>query len=151
MTRLEHGNACSDGMADVLRILMIRSYENRTRRCPRCQSVSENPSERKGYANGFKPKTVDTRMGRMIVDVPQVSRASEILDEELDKWRNRRLGEYPYIILDAHYEKVRINGSVQSCAVFTAIGINTDANIQFVGTAARRNQSTDKSCKAVPE
>jgi transposase-like protein len=40
----------------------------------------------------------------------QVSRAAAALDEELEKWRSRPLGETPYLILDARYEKVRIGG-----------------------------------------
>ena len=67
--------------------------------------------------------------------------ASEMLDEELGKWRNRKLGEYPYLILDAHYEKVRINGSVQSCAVFTAIGVNTDGKREILGVSVSLSEA----------
>src|SRR3954454_6823235 len=54
----------------------------------------------------------------------QVSRAAALLDGELEKWRTRPLGETPYLILDARYEKVRHGGSVISCAVLVAIGID---------------------------
>jgi transposase-like protein len=54
----------------------------------------------------------------------QVSRAAQALDGELEEWRNRPLGETPYLILDARYEKVRHGGSVVSCAVLVAIGID---------------------------
>ena len=40
-----------------------------------------------------------------------VSRASGLLDKELDLWRNRPIGKVAYLILDARYEKVRMNGS----------------------------------------
>ena len=33
----------------------------------------------------------------------QVSKATEALDEELEKWRARPIGEMPYLILDARY------------------------------------------------
>ena len=46
------------------------------------------------------------------VSSSQVSRAAAELDEILDEWRNRQLGEYPYLILDARYEKVREGGKV---------------------------------------
>jgi transposase-like protein len=50
-----------------------------------------------------------------------VSRIVASLDEELEKFSRRRLEEdYPYLILDAHYEKVRENGSVRSQAVLIA-------------------------------
>src|SRR5262249_50355624 len=54
----------------------------------------------------------------------QVSRAAEALDEELEKWRARPLGETPYLILDARYEEVRPGGAVVPCAVPVAIGID---------------------------
>jgi len=63
------------------------------------------------------------KMCGLDISSTQVSRAAKVLDEQLEKWRRRPLGEYPYLVPDAHYEKVRKNGSVVSCAVFTAIGI----------------------------
>jgi transposase-like protein len=42
----------------------------------------------------------------------QVSRAVQSLDVELQQWRIRPLGEIAYLMLDARYEKVRVNGSV---------------------------------------
>jgi transposase-like protein len=49
------------------------------------------------------------------------------LDEELEQFAQRRLEEeYPYVILDARYEKVREEGAVRSQAVLVAIGINRD-------------------------
>jgi signal transduction histidine kinase len=54
-----------------------------------------------------------------------VSRVVAKLDEELDKFSRRRLDEdYPYLILDARYEKVREDGAVRSQAVLIAIGID---------------------------
>ena len=54
-----------------------------------------------------------------------VSRIVQTLDEELEKCAHRRLEEpYPYLILDARYEKVREDGAVRSQAVSVAIGIN---------------------------
>ncbi len=32
----------------------------------------ERTPERAGYANGFKPKTIQTRMGAITVEIPQV-------------------------------------------------------------------------------
>ena len=206
MAHRQHGNVFDDamelliengfdGMANVLQILLNEAMKIEREDVLAAGAYQRTP-DRKGYANGYKPKTVDTRMGRMIVDVPQVrgdvefypsalekgcrseralkvaiaemyvkgistrrvtavlekmcgleissmqvSRASKMLDEELGKWRTRKLGEYPYLILDAHYEKVRINGSVQSCAVFTAIGINTDGNREIIGVSVSLSEA----------
>ena len=59
-------------------------------------------------------------------DEGAVSRAAALLDEDLQKWRSRPLGEFKYLILDARYEKVRHGGSIVDCAVFTAIGVDPD-------------------------
>ena len=44
----------------------------------------ERSSERRGHANGYKPKTVNTRMGEMTFDVPQV-REGGFYPEALEK------------------------------------------------------------------
>lgn len=54
-----------------------------------------------------------------------ISRINQSLDEELEKFAGRQLEEeYPYLILDARYEKVRDEGVIRSQAVLVAIGIN---------------------------
>ena len=56
-----------------------------------------------------------------------ISRINEGLDEELAKFASRKLEEeYPYVVLDARYEKVRLEGYIRSRAVLVAIGINQD-------------------------
>ena len=57
------------------------------------------------------------------INSSQVSRAAQLLDEELQAWRERSLSKVPYVILDARYEKVRHGGSLRDCAVLIAIGI----------------------------
>ena len=54
-----------------------------------------------------------------------ISRINKQLDEELQRFARRPLAEtYPYLILDARYEKVRENGVVSSRAVLIALGIS---------------------------
>src|ERR1700737_1691241 len=63
-----------------------------------------------------------------------VSRINESLDGELTKFAERRLEEdYPYLILDARYEKVREDGVVRSQAVQMAIGINREGRRCVLG------------------
>lgn len=172
---LFHENGC-EGYAQVLELIL-----NQAMLVERSQALGAEPyqrsQDRRGHANGFKPKTFHSRLGKLQLQVPQtrgvefypsalergerseralklavaemyvqgvstrkvaavmqelcgadvssaqVSRASQLLDEELAKWRERPLGETPYLILDARYEKVRTEGKVISCAVLTAIGI----------------------------
>ena len=54
------------------------------------------------------------------ISATQVSRVAGMLDEELEEFRSRELGEYPIVYLDAHYEKVRRGGRVQDVAILKA-------------------------------
>lgn len=54
----------------------------------------------------------------------QVSQATAKLDAQFKSWRQRPLGDFSYLILDARYEKVRVDGQVRDCAVLIAIGVN---------------------------
>jgi hypothetical protein len=56
----------------------------------------------------------------------QVSRAAAEMDAMLEPWRQRPIRPISHLILDARYEKVRVDGVVRSCAVLTAIGIRRD-------------------------
>lgn len=70
-----------------------------------------------------------------------VSRASALLDKELDMWRNRPLGEIPYLLLDARYEKVRMNGSVVPCAVLVATGVQADGKRSVLGVEVSMSEA----------
>ncbi|MEZ6016728.1 MAG: IS256 family transposase [Planctomycetota bacterium] len=69
----EHG---FDSMANVLQILF-----NEAMKIERTKYLGASPYERsddrRAQANGFKPKTLTTRMGTFKVDVPQVRQAGE--------------------------------------------------------------------------
>ena len=71
-----------------------------------------------------------------------VSRMNQSLDAELDKFAKRRLEEaYPYLILDARYEKVREDGVIRSQAVLIAIGVDWEGrrNVLAVDLANRES------------
>ena len=147
----------------------------------------ERSPERRGYGNGFKEKTMKTRVGEITLDVPQVrdssfypdalekglrseraltlalaemyvqgvstrkvqaiveqlcgmavsssqvSRATAQLDEILEAWRTRPLGEIAYLYLDARYENVRQDGQVRDAAVLMAVGVDLDGKRQVLG------------------
>lgn len=149
----------------------------------------ERTDQRNGYANGYKPKTVKTRIGDITFDVPQVrdgtfypgalekglrseraltmtlaemyvqgvstrkvkaiteklcgisvsstqvSKATAKLDETLEAWRNRPLGIFRYLFLDARYEKVRQNGHIQDAAVLIASGVGADSRRAILGVS----------------
>ena len=76
-----------------------------------------------------------------------ISRMTERLDSDLEKFARRRLeDEYPYLILDARYEKVREDGVVASRAVQVAIGINWEGrrSVLAVELAERESASSWK-------
>jgi len=149
----------------------------------------EHSSERRGYANGYKPKTLRTRVGEITLAVPQVreggfypqalekglrseraltlalaemyvqgvstrkvkviteqlcgmsissstvSQAAMQLDTELAKWRERSLGEYPFLFLDAYYEQVREDGQVRHLAILVAVGITPIGKREILGVS----------------
>src|SRR4051794_20979482 len=76
-----------------------------------------------------------------------ISRLNQNLDEELDKFAGRQLEEtYPYLILDARYEKVREGGVIRSQAVMIAIGVDWEGrrNVLAVEIANRESQGSWK-------
>ena len=58
-----------------------------------------------------------------------------MLDQELEAWRNRRLGRFRYLFLDARYEKTREHGVADDCAVLTAIGIDPLGRRRVLGVS----------------
>ena len=150
-------------------------------------SPYERNAERIDYANGYKPKTLQTRIGELELTVPQtrnggfypsviqkgvrserallttiaemyiqgvstrkvtkileelcgcqvsssqVSRIVQSLDVELEAWRNRPLGHFSYLMVDARYEKVRYGHEIRDCAVLWAIGIRSDGQREILG------------------
>jgi transposase-like protein len=184
-----------DGMQEVLSTIL-----NVAMRLEREKALGAAPhertEERRGYANGFKPKGLKTRMGELALQIPQVrgdvsfypsaldrgqrgekalalaaaemyvngvstrrvqnivqvmcgfdisaaqvSEASKTLDVELVKWRNRPIGCVKGLVLDAMYEKVRIDGSVVSCAVLIASGILKDGRRTILGISAKISEA----------
>ena len=59
--------------------------------------------------------------------VSAISAIVKKLDEQLAAFAQRRLEEpYPYLILDARYEKVREGGVIRSQAVLVAVGVGAE-------------------------
>jgi transposase-like protein len=172
---------------------LIRIVINAAMQAERSEHLQAAPyqhtEERQGYANGFKPKTLRTRVGDITFAVPQVreggfypqalekglrseraltlalaemyvqgvstrkvkaiteqlcgvsitssavSQAALQLDGELTKWRERPLGEYPFLFLDAYYEQVREDGQVRHLAVLVAVGVTPAGKREILGVS----------------
>ena len=149
----------------------------------------QHSNQRQGHANGYKPKTLQTRLGDITFAIPQVreggfypqalekgqrseraltvtlaemyvqgvstrkvkaiveqlcgsgvssstvSRATASLDETLQAWRERPLGEMPYVYLDARYEKVRQDGQVRDAAILIATGVDRLGKRHLLGVS----------------
>lgn len=65
----------------------------------------------------------------------QVRRAAAQLDAVLEQWRTRPLARCPYLLLDARYEKVRIDGQVRDAAVLIAMGVRADGKRTMLGVS----------------
>jgi putative transposase len=71
-----------------------------------------------------------------------ISDINKTLDEQLAQFSTRRLDEeYPYLILDARYERVRENGTIHKRAVLVAIGINWDGRRCVLGVDLANRES----------
>jgi putative transposase len=72
-----------------------------------------------------------------------ISALNTTLDEELERFARQPLtGEYPYLILDARYEKVREEGVIRSRAVLVAIGIDWEGRRRILGVELANREST---------
>jgi putative transposase len=71
-----------------------------------------------------------------------ISAINQRLDESLAAFANRPLAEpFPYLILDARYEKVREAGVVMSQAVLIAVGIDWDGRRQILAVEMANRES----------
>jgi transposase-like protein len=76
------------------------------------------------------------------VSASTVSRLTKRLDEDLARWRNRRLVEsYPYLIVDARYERVRQNERIESQGVLMISGVSGKGQRDIIGVAVANTES----------
>lgn len=91
------------------------------------------------YVHGVSTRKVEDlvqAMGVAGVSKSEVSRICAALDEEVMAFRTRPLERaYPYLWLDATFEKVRENGRVVSQAVVVAYGLNDDGYREVIGVS----------------
>lgn len=71
----------------------------------------------------------------------QVSRFSAVLDEEVFRFKNRKLGYCKYVYLDADYQKVRHEGTVRSLAVLKAVGVNDEGMREILGVSCSLSEA----------
>ena len=90
------------------------------------------------YVKGVSTRAVEKVLAEFGIEglsSTQVSRAAALLDADLEAWRNRPLGRFRYLFLDARYEKTREHGVADDCAVLTAIGIEPSGKRRVLGVS----------------
>jgi transposase-like protein len=89
------------------------------------------------YVHGVSTRAVDSlalALGLKGISKDQVSRICKELDGQVAAFRTRPLdAEYPYLMLDATFEKVRENGRVISMAVLIATAVKATGEREVVG------------------
>lgn len=185
----------TDGLEAAVSILINEAMKVERSRVLGAEPWQRN-DRRRGYANGYKPRSLKSRIGKLSLQVPQVrgevkfypsaldrglrseramklaiaemyvqgvstrkvtevmetlcglevtstevSRCAALLDEQLDQWRNRPLGRCRYLVLDARYENVRVDGTVRSCAVLIAAGVREDGKRSLLGVSCSMSEA----------
>jgi transposase-like protein len=99
------------------------------------------------YVNGVSTRKVEKlvqSLGVANLSKSEVSRICASLSEQVELFRNRPLErQYPYLWLDATHLKVRENGSVVSCAVLVAYGLNDDGYREVLGVSTGVSESEE--------
>ena len=99
------------------------------------------------YVHGVSTRKVDdlvAALGGCSISKSEVSRICAQLDEELAAFRERLLSEegpFPYLWLDATYEKVREGGRIVSLATVIAIGVRHSGEKCVLGVAVGPSES----------
>lgn len=88
-----------------------------------------------------KMKAITEELCGKEISSTQVSRFAKVLDEEVFKFKERPLGRYCYLYLDAQYEKVRYEGCVRSLAVLKAVGVTEDGDREFLGVSCSLSEA----------
>ena len=89
-----------------------------------------------------KVKSVTETLCGHAFSASTVSNINKKLDKELAVFSERPLEQpYPYLILDARYEKVRIDGVIRSQAVLIALGINWEGRREVLGVELANRES----------
>jgi putative transposase len=97
------------------------------------------------YVQGVSPRKVKAITEELCgheFGADSISQINKKLDGELQRWARRPLDEeYPYLILDARYEKVREDGVIRSRAVLVALGINWEGRRRVLAVELAHRES----------
>jgi transposase-like protein len=91
-----------------------------------------------------KVKTITEELCGHEFSASSISAITAKLDGQLEEFARRRLEEaFPYLILDARYEKVRENGVITTRAILVALGVDWEGRRQVLAVEwANRESAT---------
>jgi putative transposase len=104
----------------------------------------ERSGERSTWRNGYRDRTLDTRLGTLNLKIPKLRTGAyfpgfleprKTVEKALvsviqEAWI---AGEWPYLWLDATYLKVREGGRIVSVAAIIAVAVTTEGKREIVG------------------
>jgi len=89
-----------------------------------------------------KVRAITEELCGTAISASTVSRLTKRLDEDLARWRNRRLVEsYPYLIVDARYERVRQNERIEGQGVLVISGVSGKGQRDILTVAVANTES----------
>ena len=103
---------------------------------------SERTEKGKNYHSGYRDRRFDTRLGSMDLKIPKL-RTGGYVPCFLNHGKRCEEALIAILIVDALYEKVRVDGVVQSTAVMVVCGINAEGKREVVGIELMPEESKD--------
>jgi putative transposase len=102
---------------------------------------------REAFVNGVSTRKIERlakSLGIENMSAGQVSEINKGLDEQVAQFRERKLDKtYPFIWVDALYEKVRENGRVISMAILVVYGVNVKGEREVLAVEPMYEESTE--------
>ena len=102
---------------------------------------------REAFINGVSTRKIERlakTLGIENISASQVSEINKGLSEQVEEFRSRPLeAEYPFLWIDALYEKVRMDGRVVSMALMIALAVNTDGQREILAIEPMLEESED--------
>ncbi len=101
----------------------------------------------KAFINGVSTRRIE-RLGKALgienISVSQVSEINKGLQEHVEAFRFRPLEEeYPFLWIDALYDKVRVGDGVVTLALMIAHGVNSAGNREILAIEPMFDESED--------
>ena len=107
------------------------------------------------FINGASTRQIERLAQALDVENISASQVSEInneLEGQVESFQSRALGEeYPILMIDAHYDKVRVEDRVMTLALMIAHGINGNGTREILAAKPMVDESEGSPAGVLPE